>query len=215
MAVISGEEFITERKEKPLENQGFLPGRVCISGGGGGCGRAMGDRADITGDGAAFSRTRALPRSLWRARLRKMHNFSRLRKNPSPASNSCGRKNRPSFQRSCRNSSRIFPKPRRRYLLQVSLIISKYRLQPREPLPHRKSRLHPLLDCHPINPLLLRPERRLRARAPAAAGIDACFGIEHGGIMRQSTARCKPRCPGEQGYLVLKIQPRMNANFHE
>lgn len=39
----------SEESAKPLEYQGFFPGCVRISGGGGGVERAMGDHADITG----------------------------------------------------------------------------------------------------------------------------------------------------------------------
>ena len=43
-----------EMSEKLLEDQGFFPGRVRISGGGVGLERAMGDHADITGTDGRF-----------------------------------------------------------------------------------------------------------------------------------------------------------------
>jgi hypothetical protein len=69
--VLSGREVLPEKRGKSLVDQGFSPGRVRGSGGWRGwrgCQRGFGRTED--GGGAAFSRTRALPHALWRARLR-------------------------------------------------------------------------------------------------------------------------------------------------
>jgi hypothetical protein len=89
--LISLWEVFPEKRGKSLVDQGLSPGRVRGSGGWRGwrgCQRGLGRTED--GGGAAFSRTRALPHALWRARLLPHPPLPELRrKTPLPPASFC------------------------------------------------------------------------------------------------------------------------------